>query len=48
MARLDEARGEVRALGYATPRASVIADGSLPGDVAFVDATGIVVVRQGG
>ncbi|AUX44923.1 protein kinase [Sorangium cellulosum] len=48
VARLDEARSEVRVLGYATPRASAIGDGPLPGDVAFADATGVVVVRQGG
>ncbi|WP_433926966.1 protein kinase [Sorangium cellulosum] len=48
VARIDEARGEVRVLGYATPRATAIADGPLPGDVAFADATGVVVVRRAG
>ncbi|WP_437964236.1 protein kinase [Sorangium sp. So ce260] len=48
VARVDEARGEVRVLGYATPRATAIADGPLPGDVAFADATGVVLVRRAG
>ncbi|AUX34591.1 MULTISPECIES: protein kinase domain-containing protein [Sorangium] len=48
VARIDEARGEVRVLGYATPRATAIADGPLPGDVAFADATGVVLVRRAG
>ncbi|WP_437730460.1 nSTAND1 domain-containing NTPase [Sorangium sp. So ce1335] len=48
VARVDEARGEVRVLGYATPRATAIADGPAPGDVAFADATGVVVVRRAG
>ncbi|WP_437874650.1 nSTAND1 domain-containing NTPase [Sorangium sp. So ce513] len=48
VARIDEARGEVRVLGYATPRATAIADGPHPGDVAFADATGVVVVRRAG
>jgi hypothetical protein len=48
VARIDEAQGEVRVLGYATPRATAIADGPAPGDVAFADATGVVVVRRSG
>ncbi|XXT15614.1 serine/threonine-protein kinase [Sorangium sp. So ce429] len=48
VARIDERRGEVRVLGYATPRATAIADGPLPGDAAFADATGVVVVRRAG
>ncbi|WP_437573802.1 nSTAND1 domain-containing NTPase [Sorangium sp. So ce887] len=48
VARIDERRGEVRVLGYATPRATAIADGPLPGDVAFADATGVVLVRRAG
>lgn len=48
LARIDEARGEVRVLGYATPRATAIADGPLPGDAAFADATGVVVIRRAG
>ncbi|MGK4003461.1 serine/threonine-protein kinase [Sorangium sp. So ce1036] len=48
VARLDEERSEVRVLGFATPRATAIGDGPLPGDVAFADATGVVVVRRSG
>jgi hypothetical protein len=48
VARLDEARGEVRVVGYATPVATAIADGPAAGDVVFADATGVVLVRRSG
>jgi hypothetical protein len=48
VARLDDATGEVRVLGYATPFATAIADGPAPGEVAYADATGVVVVRRSG
>lgn len=43
IARIDEQRGAVRLLGYASPRASVIAEGSHPGEVAYVDSTGVIL-----
>lgn len=43
VARLDEARDEVRVLGYATPRAEGLGDGPHPGDLVYADAGGIVV-----
>lgn len=48
IARIDDGTTAVRVLGYATPRASAIADGLEPGDVAYADATGVVVLRADG
>lgn len=48
IARLDEATHGVRLLTYATPRATAVADGLLPGEVLFSDATGVLVLRATG
>src|SRR5262249_6282560 len=48
IARIDEAARTVRVVAYAVPRASALGDGPGPGDVTYVDATGVVVVRAGG
>ena len=45
IARLDEPSGRVSVAGYATPRAAALADGARPGDVAYADAGGIVLLR---
>jgi len=47
IARLDEQRSTVELLGYATPRASALGDGALPGEVIYADATGVSVLRKG-
>ncbi len=48
VARVDDAMTEVRVLAYATPPATVLADGPAPGEVVFADATGVEVVRRSG
>ena len=45
IARIDERTGLVHVAGYATPRAAALADGARPGDVAYADARGIVLLR---
>jgi serine/threonine protein kinase len=45
IARIEELTGEVRVAGYATPRAAALTDGAHPGDVAYADAGGIVLLR---
>src|SRR6185436_554129 len=40
--------GIIRVLGHAAPRATAIGDGPLPGDLAYADATGILIRRLGG
>jgi serine/threonine protein kinase len=47
VARLDDARGAVHVLGYATPQATAIADGPRAGEVVFADATGVGLLRPG-
>jgi serine/threonine protein kinase len=47
IARIDDATSTVRLLGYATPRATALADGPQPGEVAYADDTGIVLLRPG-
>lgn len=44
LARIDENTKSVRVLGYATPRASALADGPEPGDLVYADATGVVLL----
>lgn len=48
VARVDDATGEVRVIGYASPFATAIGDGPEPGDVAYADSTGVVLVRRSG
>ncbi len=48
IARIDEATRSIRLLTYATPRASAVADGLLPGEVLFSDATGVLALRATG
>jgi hypothetical protein len=48
IARIDGEGGAVRVLGYATPRATAVGDGPGEGDVAWADATGVVLVRRSG
>jgi len=48
IARIEEQRGAVRLLGYATPRASAIAEGPSPGAVVYADASGVVVLDASG
>ena len=45
IARIDELSSAVYVAGYATPRAAALADGARPGDVAYADAGGIVLLR---
>jgi len=45
IARIDELSGSAQVAGYATPRAAALADGARPGDVAYADAGGIVLLR---
>ena len=45
IARIEEASGGVRVAGYATPRATSLSDGARPGDVAYADAGGVVLLR---
>jgi len=45
IARIEELSGVVRVAGYATPRAAAMAEGAHPGDVAYADAGGIVLLR---
>jgi hypothetical protein len=45
IARIEERSGEVRVAGYATPRAAAMAEGTRPGDLAYADAGGIVLLR---
>jgi hypothetical protein len=47
IARIDDATHTLRVLGYATPRARALADGPRPGEVAFVDASGVSLLRPG-
>ncbi len=42
IARIDEGSGVVRLAGYATPRATAVAEGALPGEVVYADAGGVV------
>jgi len=44
LARIDENRNAVRVVGYANPRASALADGPLPGELVYADATGVVLL----
>lgn len=48
VARVDDATGEVRIIAYASPFATAIGDGPEPGDVAYADSTGVVLVRRSG
>jgi len=48
IARIDEQSASVRVVGYASPRAFAVADGPHPGDVAYVDATGVIVQSASG
>ncbi|UQA55759.1 serine/threonine-protein kinase [Polyangium aurulentum] len=48
LARIDEATGEVRLLGYASPRATAIGDGPRPGELVYADDTGVVLLRPDG
>jgi hypothetical protein len=48
IARYDDRAGGIRVLGYATPRATAIGDGPDAGDVAYADATGVIIRRLGG
>ena len=48
IARLDETTGSVRILGYASPRATAIADGPHPGEIAYADPTGVVLLDATG
>jgi serine/threonine protein kinase len=45
IAQIEERTGTVRVAGYATPRAIGLAEGAHPGDVAYADAGGIVVLH---
>ena len=45
IAQIEERTGAVRVAGYATPRATGLAEGAHPGDVAYADAGGIVVLH---
>jgi hypothetical protein len=45
IARIDERTGAVRVAAYATPRAAALAEGARPGDLAYADASGIVLLR---
>jgi len=47
VARLDDTTHSLRLLGYATPRATAIADGPRPGEVIFADGTGVVRLVPG-
>jgi serine/threonine protein kinase len=48
VARIDEGTAAVRVLGYATPRATALADGPQPGEVVYADAGGVVLLRPAG
>lgn len=48
LARIDEATSEVRVLGYASPRATALGDGPLPGELVYADDSGVVVLRARG
>jgi len=48
IARIDERSSSVRVVGYASPRAFAVADGPRPGDVAYVDATGVIIESSTG
>ncbi|MFO0588567.1 MAG: protein kinase [Polyangiaceae bacterium] len=48
IARIDDATRTLRLLGYATPRATAVADGPAPGEVLFSDATGVLLLRATG
>ncbi|MRG91211.1 serine/threonine-protein kinase [Polyangium spumosum] len=48
VARIDEATAEVRVLGYASPRATALADGPRPGELVYADDTGVVVLHAQG
>jgi len=48
IARIDDATQAVRLLAYATPRATAVADGPVPGEVLFADATGVLLLRNTG
>ena len=43
MVRLEGPEGTIHAYGHATPRATAMADGPLPGELLFADATGVVL-----
>ena len=45
IARIEELTGTVRVAGYATPRATGLTEGARPGDVAYSDAGGVVLLR---
>jgi hypothetical protein len=45
IARIDERTGAVRVAAYATPRAAALAEGARPGELAYADAGGIVLLR---
>jgi len=44
LARVDENTSTVRVMGYASPRASALSDGPLPGELVYADATGVVLL----
>ncbi len=45
IARIDERTGAVRVAAYATPRVAALAEGARPGELAYADASGIVLLR---
>ncbi|RLB64167.1 MAG: hypothetical protein DRI90_05205, partial [Deltaproteobacteria bacterium] len=48
MVRADGPTGAIRPYGHATPRASAMADGPLPGQLLFADETGLVLRSEQG
>jgi serine/threonine protein kinase len=47
IARFDDATRSIRVYGYATPRATAIADGPQPWEVVYADASGVFLLRPG-
>jgi len=48
MVRVEGPSGTIRPYGHATPRASAMADGPLPGQLLFADETGLVLRSEQG
>jgi hypothetical protein len=48
LAWLDDASMAVERVGYVTPRATAIAEGPGPGEVAFADSVGVAVMTRSG
>jgi hypothetical protein len=44
LARIEENTNTVRVVGYASPRASALSDGPMPGELVYADATGVVLL----